>query len=188
MTDKKAVLLEAAIDLFSREGFWNTSTSRISKHANVATGTLFNYFASKEALIDEVYVTLKQELLDAIESGGADSQDLQSFLRQFFHQIVDWGTRNPVRFLLLKQLSLSNLVSQEAQQKMIGELSYALDLIESGSRAGTLATHSQNYIAYLLFFTAEATTMYAIDQKLKAGRREKLCQEGFDVLWKGITP
>lgn len=38
MKDKRTQLIEATIDLFSKEGFWNTSTARISKHAGVATG------------------------------------------------------------------------------------------------------------------------------------------------------
>ena len=58
MSDKKQQLLEASIDLFAREGFWNTSTASIARHAGVATGTLFNYFPSKDALIDAVYMHL----------------------------------------------------------------------------------------------------------------------------------
>ncbi|MCW5843897.1 MAG: helix-turn-helix transcriptional regulator [Caldilinea sp.] len=49
MSDKKQQLLEASIDLFAREGFWNTSTASIAKHAGVATGTLFNYFVQGRA-------------------------------------------------------------------------------------------------------------------------------------------
>ena len=61
MSDKRTQVLEASIDLFAEEGFWNTPTTRIAKHAGVGTGTLFNYFDSKEGLIDSVYMELKRE-------------------------------------------------------------------------------------------------------------------------------
>ncbi len=43
-------LLEAARGLFAEQGFDPATTREVAKRANVANGTLFNYFASKEAL------------------------------------------------------------------------------------------------------------------------------------------
>ncbi|MCA9956904.1 MAG: helix-turn-helix transcriptional regulator, partial [Anaerolineales bacterium] len=69
MNDKAMQLIEASIDLFAQEGFWNTPTSRIAKHAGVGTGTLFNYFESKDGLIDAVYKQLKQEWMVHLLAG-----------------------------------------------------------------------------------------------------------------------
>lgn len=43
-------LLEAARALFVEDGYAEATTRAIARRAGVATGTLFNYFASKEAL------------------------------------------------------------------------------------------------------------------------------------------
>ena len=43
-------ILEAAHDLFSSQGFDETTTRDISRRAGTAAGTLFNYFSSKEAI------------------------------------------------------------------------------------------------------------------------------------------
>jgi AcrR family transcriptional regulator len=43
-------ILKAALDLFSRKGFARTATKEISAKANIAEGTLFNYFRTKEDL------------------------------------------------------------------------------------------------------------------------------------------
>ena len=51
MSDKGIQFLKAAIDRLSKEGFWGSPTARIAKHAQVATGTPFNDFPSKEASI-----------------------------------------------------------------------------------------------------------------------------------------
>ena len=38
---KKQALLEAATELFAKDGFWQTTTASIAQEAGVATGTLF---------------------------------------------------------------------------------------------------------------------------------------------------
>jgi AcrR family transcriptional regulator len=44
-------ILAAARKLFASDGFEATTTRDISREANIAAGTLFNYFASKEAIV-----------------------------------------------------------------------------------------------------------------------------------------
>lgn len=43
-------ILEAALESFSRKGFFRTTAKEISDKANIAEGTLFNYFKTKEDL------------------------------------------------------------------------------------------------------------------------------------------
>ena len=60
--DKKTAIMEAALKLFTERGFHGTTTAQISKEAGVATGTLFNYFPTKEDLINSLYIEVKGEL------------------------------------------------------------------------------------------------------------------------------
>jgi AcrR family transcriptional regulator len=46
----KQQILKAALELFSKKGFYNTTTKQISDKAKIAEGTLFNYFRTKEDL------------------------------------------------------------------------------------------------------------------------------------------
>ena len=54
-------ILRVARSLFSSKGFDQTTTRDIARRARIATGTLFNYFASKEAL----GMTLVADALDS---------------------------------------------------------------------------------------------------------------------------
>ena len=47
-------ILDAAIRLFKAHGFETTTTREIAAAAEIATGTLFNYFANKEAIVASV--------------------------------------------------------------------------------------------------------------------------------------
>ncbi len=60
--DKREKILKAALHLFVEFGFHGTPTSKIANKAGVANGTLFHYFATKEALIIALYIDIKQQM------------------------------------------------------------------------------------------------------------------------------
>jgi AcrR family transcriptional regulator len=45
-------ILEVAGELFARQGFEATTTRDVARAAGIAAGTLFNYFPSKEAIVE----------------------------------------------------------------------------------------------------------------------------------------
>nr|WP_320113931.1 TetR/AcrR family transcriptional regulator [uncultured Desulfuromonas sp.] len=61
MKCKKDQIIEAAVDLFSEQGFAETSTAEIASRSNVAQGTLFYHFKSKEGILLEVMRQLLEE-------------------------------------------------------------------------------------------------------------------------------
>ncbi len=54
MTDKKEKILNVALNLFSSQGFDNTSTSLIAKNAEVSEGLIFRHFTNKEGLLNQI--------------------------------------------------------------------------------------------------------------------------------------
>ena len=51
--EKRQTLIQTTIDLIAEQGL-SVSTANIAKQAGVASGTLFTYFDSKEALFNQV--------------------------------------------------------------------------------------------------------------------------------------
>ena len=49
---KKALILDAALQVFARDGYHNASISKISKQAGISKGLMYNYFNSKEELLE----------------------------------------------------------------------------------------------------------------------------------------
>ncbi len=54
MTDKKAKILNAALQLFANEGYYATSTSKIAKQAGVSEGLIFRHFNNKDGLLQAI--------------------------------------------------------------------------------------------------------------------------------------
>ncbi len=71
-------ILEAAEKLFTTRGFEACTTREIAEAAGIATGTLFNYFVSKEAVLACLAVEAVGEV--QTDAGGSLEEDLFSFV------------------------------------------------------------------------------------------------------------
>jgi AcrR family transcriptional regulator len=60
-------LLEAALVLFREKGYNATTVEEITERADVAKGTFFNYFSSKETLLGELAVWRVEQLRAALD-------------------------------------------------------------------------------------------------------------------------
>lgn len=70
MTDKKEKILQTALQLFAKEGFYATSTSKIAKVAEVSEGLIFRHFGNKEGLLQTILnegeIKMKTLLFDIV--------------------------------------------------------------------------------------------------------------------------
>ena len=64
--NRKEELLELAYNLFITKGYDNTSVDEIIEKANMAKGTYYYYFTSKEEMLDQVIDNMiNKEILEA---------------------------------------------------------------------------------------------------------------------------
>src|ERR1043166_3191997 len=63
---KREVILRAATRVFARNGYFNAKVADIARAADVADGTVYLYFKSKEEILHSIF---DQNMTDAIASG-----------------------------------------------------------------------------------------------------------------------
>jgi AcrR family transcriptional regulator len=187
MSDKREQLLEASIDLFAKEGFWNTPTSRIAKHAGVATGTLFNYFPTKDALIDAVYMRIMDEWADYVMEGYPNDGDIKRCLGHLWYRVIDWGVHNPQRYALKQQLHLSDLLSPESLNRKTDQLTVINALIQAGFEAKLFKEISIDYFVSIVMADLDATVRYAVANEIRGMSLSRLITVSFDIFWEGVT-
>ena len=131
---KKQALLEAAIELFAKDGFWQTTTASIAQEAGVATGTLFTYFPTKNDLIDELYLTIKREALAEIQREPKLHASFQAVFKEIHTRLLKWGSANPKKFLLMLKLRQGNQVSQRIHETIEDDWKESYDWIKLVNR------------------------------------------------------
>ena len=79
--ETRSRILTAALDLFRRRGFEQTTMREIASEAGVALGSAYYYFESKEALVMAFYEHANEEMSVQIEAALAGAKGLDSRLR-----------------------------------------------------------------------------------------------------------
>ena len=60
--ERRAILVDAAVELFINKGFHQTTTWQIAKAAGFSIGTLYEYIASKEDVLYLVCDSIHKEM------------------------------------------------------------------------------------------------------------------------------
>ena len=112
-TDVRNRLLRAAFQLFATRGFQATTVEDITQAADVAKGTFFNYFPTKELLLTQ----MGEHRLDILRAALADARLNRKPSRELLHRLLlalvdePRQSRGMARCMLLGPLSAEPLVS-----------------------------------------------------------------------------
>ena len=100
--DKRELILAAALELFAEHGFAGSAVPLVAEAAGVATGTIYRYFPSKEALVNALYQQWKGDIKRRL----IDEREPAETAREEFHQwwtgLADFVRDHPVAFEFLE--------------------------------------------------------------------------------------
>jgi AcrR family transcriptional regulator len=133
----RALLLDAALRVFARKGAGAAALHEIAAEAGLANGTFYNYFRTREELVEAVSALLAERLFDAITASSTAVADpaervaigSRRFILQAMHDPT-WGAA-----LLRVWSSAPGLVERTAAP-LLGDL-------RAGRRAGRFQFASQ---------------------------------------------
>jgi AcrR family transcriptional regulator len=179
--DKRQAILLAATRLFAEEGL-NAPTARIAKAAGVAEGTLFTYFASKDELLNQLYLELKGQLRSAM--APPVRAGLREQVRQAWLSYVAWGVAHPQEHQVLARLGLSDRILEATRAQGLQAFCEVSRLLEAVQAKGGLRDQPQAFVGALMAAMAD-TTMDFINRDPAAA--EPTREAGFAAFWNAIT-
>jgi len=103
VTDKRAAILNTALEQLAINGFHNTPMSLIAKEAGVSAGIIYHYFESKEALIHELYREIKVKFSAALFVGEPQKLSGIESLRLVWFNAYHFYVSHPPETLFLEQ-------------------------------------------------------------------------------------
>ncbi|AKB25047.1 Transcriptional regulator, TetR family [Methanosarcina sp. MTP4] len=185
--NKRTAIMDAALKLFTERGFHGTSTAQISKDAGVATGTLFNYFPSKEALINSLYFEVKGRLSICIKEGLDSEATFEARMKKLWSNFVRCGVNNPEEFLFVGQFSSSPYITKITREEAMKEYESIRALAEEGFRNGKTGNYSMELAMMIFYQSSRAVVSLVLDSRSSLDMDE-IIEEGFQILWKGLAP
>jgi AcrR family transcriptional regulator len=134
-------IYSAARELFSKQGFEETTVDEIAEAADVAPATFFNHFQSKQALLGlmtgEVVEHLHAMTVESLVGDGSPTAKLRKFIARAAEDIS--ASRGAARETLLEMMRVD--ATPDGPHPYLERLFEPfVDLIAEGQRAGEMRT------------------------------------------------
>lgn len=140
--NKSEKILDAALMLFSTQGFYTTTIPDIAKAMGMSVGNIYNYFSSKEMLAKEIIKyssdILGAEIRHVNESEGTTQEKIRQIVAVYF----EMATSKPQHINYFLRVYLANKeVFKEGCEGMLCVSSFVTELMiffEEGVACGAL--------------------------------------------------
>jgi TetR/AcrR family fatty acid metabolism transcriptional regulator len=93
--DKRRLILDAAVRVFARQGFHACRVADIADEAGVAYGLVYHYFASKDEVLDTLFLERWDVMLELIRQVDAEAIPVREKLQAIASFIVDSYQHDP---------------------------------------------------------------------------------------------
>lgn len=134
-------ILEAAEALFSEHGYEAVTMADLAERAGVSRATVFNYYASKRALIDQLVARMQARLGELIAEELGREASTEQRLQRLFERSARAVKRSSglARPMLLQAIKVAHAPG-EAGQLLRGEHDSYVALVAAGQAQGDVRT------------------------------------------------
>jgi AcrR family transcriptional regulator len=102
--ERRAAIIEAALDEFIARGFAATRLDDVAKRAGVAKGTIYLHFKDKESMFEELVRTVIVPLVGRLHAppqlGGTVRDAVEGFARMFLQEVANTRRGDIVRLIV----------------------------------------------------------------------------------------
>ena len=148
-------ITRAAVDLFSTQGYANTSVQQIVEAAGVTKGAMYHYFESKDDLLFSVYermLSLQTSHLEEIVGRGAPTaQTLRDVCVDVIETSIDFLPEGTVFFRSVHMLSEPRQKEVTRRRRQYHDV--FASLIERGQEEGLYRTDIPRAVLVAHFFS-----------------------------------
>lgn len=183
----RARIIKSALDLLSKQEYGATTIEQITEAADVGKGTFFNYFPSKEHLLNEVGKEQLSIIKAVDENALVKSVDTKKVFKKLFFALAKLFVNNPI---LARNLILANLSNESARELLAKNIKkrtqLLIKLVKKGQELGSIQRNIKpemvaNWYQHIHF----GNLMYCALQPTK--KIKNWVQFSFEQFWKSIA-
>jgi AcrR family transcriptional regulator len=192
--ERRSAILSAGARVIAAHGLGAAATAAIAKEAGVSNGSLFVYFETKAALINELFVALKTEMGEAAleglpdqradEDSDRDGDRTRDQLARMWAQWMRWALSHPIERRALAQLEVAEEITNESRKAVDVAFDRLAQLLERCCSGGPMAETPLRFVVTLASAIAEATVDAVVEEPDQAEARSATA---FDALWRVLA-
>ncbi|MBE0448755.1 MAG: TetR/AcrR family transcriptional regulator [Actinobacteria bacterium] len=135
---KRRHILDSALRVFARKGFYETSVQDICKEADVSVGAIYFYFPNKDSVYEAVYSDIMNNLVSSIEDAAKDETDVRKFIERSTRAAVTSMTSNIHVARFFRVNSYQTNLKQKVDDVLRIGASHFLNILERAIERGQI--------------------------------------------------
>lgn len=181
--ERRRLLLTYAVEVFARRGIGRGGHTEIAEMGGVSVATVFNYFKTREALVEAVLEDVENYLVSLAESVYAEETDPVQAIRTHIKAFLNACEENPSYIKVWLEWSAS--VREETWPSYLEFQNRLLDMIakqvDKGVKQGLMESGlAPKERARWALGNAQMLVSMVFDPNGKPRGMEKMVERGFD--------
>jgi AcrR family transcriptional regulator len=181
-----ARIFDAAMRLFAQRGFANTPVEDITEAADVAKGTFFNYFPTKESILQSL-AERQIGVIKAAEQEMLNASSVRPVLRKMIHRLAEKPSSSQLLVRSLIGVALTNNTLSKFLGRMI---EMGRDHLANIMQRGQLLGEVRSDFPPLELARVMQHAMFGTNMVWSISARSDLDEwldKTFDIFWRGIA-
>jgi len=195
-SEMKDRIFSAAVDLFNEKGFSNTSIHDIAENSNLAVGTLYNYFPSKNDLLleimqDEMEITITESsaLFNDVNLQDKSAKDIIKLLAKKIFSVPLLVNKESLKEIFIATFS-SNVYMKNGMILDLELMKTFQYLLERLQKANMINREMNIFSATKIFYSNMMIQMiiYLFEQGMDKEKLFENTDEMIDLIFQGMKP
>jgi TetR/AcrR family fatty acid metabolism transcriptional regulator len=154
--EKRRLILDAAVRVFARQGFHACRVSDIADEAGVAYGLVYHYFASKDEVLDTLFLERWNVMLELIRVVDAQPLPVREKLGAIASFIVDSYEHDPdlMKVIIVEVTRAANSFGQTHLAQIRTAYDLIGEIVAKAQEEGTFKPEIEARFAAMAFYGA----------------------------------
>lgn len=188
-TEKYQKIIDAAIKVFSKKGFFNSKVSDVATEANIADGTIYLYFKNKDNLLISIFEHSMdyffQHATSKLKELTCPKEKLKQFI--FLHLSLVQKNQNLAVVLQVELRSSHKFMTEYKAEKFFQYLDIIEKIIIEGQEKNLFKKTIHPQIAKrIIFGSIDELALEWILMKKKRYTLEEASNQLFQLIYEGI--
>lgn len=188
-TEKYQKIIDAAIKVFAKKGFYNSKVSDVAEEADVADGTIYLYFKNKDDLLISIFEHSMdfffQQAKDHLQGIVSPSEKLKKFIA--LHLALVQKNQNLATVIQIELRSSHKFMIEYRPEKFLQYLQILEKIILEGQEKNLFKKTVDPEIAERIIFGAiDELALVWILMKKKRFELDTAAEQLFQLIYDGI--
>lgn len=150
-SEKERKILQAASELFSKTGYFQTSMKDVAQRAGIAVGTIYLYYKTKEELLDGIFTHASSLLFNRVKQTVAQCETPPEKLEAFIKESIDFSFKYPYYFIIVfvdfhrKAIEFTKSVIYKFFREYFA---FGTEILQEGKESGDFVIPDEHLVIY----------------------------------------